>query len=914
MTVGWAAVASPARRVLMVFREDGHVPATRMIEAAVRTSMSGTNGEDFEFYTEYLDVNRFANGSHYRLFREYLQEKYLERRPEVMVTVLTPAFDLAGVPPGELLPGVPVVFIAVTGTALPSRSLGSNVTGIVARPDFSGTLGAMMRLQPETERVVVIGGVTSSERALVAQVELAAERYEGRLKFEFWTNRPIADLRAGVASLSDRTAVLFVSLFRDANGAAFLPAQALESLVGVARAPIYVWTDSQLGSGAVGGVVVDYDQLGDWAGGVALRVINGAPIASQSVVVLTNGTPLFDWRAMQRWKISERRLPPGSQVDFRQPNFLESHWRMMLGAAIFICLQAVLILGLLINRTKLREAESVATLTAELSSKFVHLPSSEVDREIEVAQRRVCEKLGLDLATLWQWTDETPRYFTMTHIYRPLGGPPLPERIDAEELFPYAVRELSAWRIVAFSTIEELPTGAVRDREVYRHYGIKSGLSFPLTTGGGELIGTLSFNTVRAERAWPEQIIKRLQVVAQIFANALARKRAEAALRASEARLAAAVDVAALGFYEMRPASGQVFVDDRLRALLGTTLEEEARIYEIWLERVHPDDREPVVEMVRKLRQGEVNTVSTEYRYLHPDSGQRWFYHVARAQERNVAGQATRLLGVIRDITHQKQSEMESQEMRSNLAHSGRVTMLGQLSSALAHELSQPLGAILRNAEAAELMLQMPEPDLAEVRAIVADILRDDRRAGNVIERLRSLLKRRRLELQPVELNSLIGEILSLVQADAAARRVKLECALEQNLPKVRGDRVHLQQVVLNLLMNAMDASAEAASEGRCVQVTTRLTNAHTIEVRVSDQGPGIPGDSPEHLFVPFFTTKANGMGVGLPVSRTIVEAHAGRIWGENRPGGGACFCFTLPTVEPAIEVGTDRQTCALKE
>ena len=202
---------------------------------------------------------------------------------------------------------------------------------------------------------------------------------------------------------------------------------------------------------------------------------------------------------------------------------------------------------------------------------------------------------------------------------------------------------------------------------------------------------------------------------------------------------------------------------------------------------------------------------------------------------------------------------------------------------------------ILRNAEAAEIMLQSSAPDLEELRAIVKDILSDDARAGQVIDRLRSLLKRRSVDTLPVDLPSVIAEVLTLVQADASARQVKIAFATMPDLPTVSGDRVHLQQVMLNLLVNAMDALEAAAPDQRSIQVTALQVDPTTVEVRVADNGPGIPGESLERLFEPFFTTKSTGMGMGLPVSKTIIEAHKGKLWAENGPECGASFCFTVP-------------------
>jgi transcriptional regulator with GAF, ATPase, and Fis domain len=174
------------------------------------------------------------------------------------------------------------------------------------------------------------------------------------------------------------------------------------------------------------------------------------------------------------------------------------------------------------------------TLIADLSSKFVNLPAGEVDHEIEDAQRRVCECLGIDLCALWQWTHDTPRYITITHLYRPLGGPAPPERIDGKEMAPWCLRQLAAGKVVSVASMESLPPEAARDKEVWRHYGVKSALNFPLSAGG-EMFGALTFNTVREERLWPKEIVHRLTVVAQVFANALARKATDEALRRSMA-------------------------------------------------------------------------------------------------------------------------------------------------------------------------------------------------------------------------------------------------------------------------------------------------------------------------------------------------------------------------------------------
>ena len=251
---------------------------------------------------------------------------------------------------------------------------------------------------------------------------------------------------------------------------------------------------------------------------------------------------------------------------------------------------------------------------------------------------------------------------------------------------------------------------------------------------------------------------------------------------------------------------------------------------------------------------------------------------------------------ICRDITSKKQAEMEIRQQRSELAHVSRVSTLGQLTAALTHELNQPLGAILRNAEAAELFLQNERPDLNEIRAILADIRKDDQRAGQVIERMRSLLKRRSLVSDPLDLREVVTDTVALVRPDLQVREVKLTLELQDQLPLVLGDRVHLQQVLLNLILNGLDAMSTTPAEERALTVRVRQKVPGWLEVAVSDGGSGFAPES-ANLFEPFYTTKPGGMGMGLAISRTIIEAHGGKIQAENHEaGGGATFTFTLPT------------------
>jgi signal transduction histidine kinase len=224
---------------------------------------------------------------------------------------------------------------------------------------------------------------------------------------------------------------------------------------------------------------------------------------------------------------------------------------------------------------------------------------------------------------------------------------------------------------------------------------------------------------------------------------------------------------------------------------------------------------------------------------------------------------------------------------------------MGELAASLAHELSQPLTGILANAQAAQRLLAAAPPNLDEVRAGLADIVADDRRAGDIIRRLRELLKKGETRRVLLDLNALVEDVVKLVGTDALLRGVAITLDADPALPPLRADRVQLQQVVLNLLMNAMEAMVETAEPSRAVIVRTQCLDGQMVHVSVKDWGPGIAEEAAVRIFEPFYTTKSDGMGMGLSIARSIVEAHGGRIWATSNPTGGATVHFTVPAAPP---------------
>jgi C4-dicarboxylate-specific signal transduction histidine kinase len=260
-----------------------------------------------------------------------------------------------------------------------------------------------------------------------------------------------------------------------------------------------------------------------------------------------------------------------------------------------------------------------------------------------------------------------------------------------------------------------------------------------------------------------------------------------------------------------------------------------------------------------------------------------------------VDGNFAGYIGSCLDITDRKEADLELQEQRRELAHLSRVAILGELSGALAHELNQPLTAILSNAQAAQRFLAQDPVNLSEVAEILVDIVDEDKRAGEVIRRLRALLKKGETQFQPLDLNEITGEVIDLTHSDVVSRSILVQTELFPDLPAVRGDRIQLQQVLMNLILNACDAMEVGTSQTHRLSIATKSDGNGMLHVLIPDSGKGIPPVILERLFEPFFTTKSHGLGLGLTICRSIVAAHGGQLSAVNNPDRGATFCLALP-------------------
>ena len=596
LTPAMSAAAEPLpRSVLIVAQWDPGLPWYAAWSSAFHATLRGSSPEPVAVYAEALDLSRFPGAQNQENFRHYLREKYREKNLGVIVAVGPLALEFVLSARSEIWSTVPMVFSSVDESTIAQLKLPPDVTGSTLQLKLRDMVAMARMLVPNLKRFALVGEALD-DASVYRNFKQELPLFTDELEFIDLTGLPITEVRKRVAELPENTAILYTAIFVDGAGVAFNPTDALAAIAEVANRPIVISTETQLGHGAVGGLILKPGLVGDNAARLVVRVLNGESPANIPVVLGNYTKPMFDWRQLTRWGIGELQLPQDSEFRFRQPG-------------------------------------------------------------------------------LW---------------------------------------------------------------DQYR---------------------------------WP------------------------------------------------------------IIATLAVVLAQAAMIVWLYLER----RRRRIVEV--ELRQ--------------------------------------RLLEVI---------------------HLNRTATASALSASVAHELNQPLGAIQSSAEAAELYLNADPPNLERVEQILANIRRDDQRAAEIISHLRGLLKKREaIELQEFDVNDVVLDALQFLEPEALKRGVALSANQAEDSLPVRADQIHLQQAILNLALNGMDAMHSCAPGSGKMSIQTALTGESTIEVSITDSGMGIPNDKLDEVFDTFYTTKKHGTGLGLSITRSIIEAYGGKIWAENRPEGGAAFRFTLP-------------------
>ena len=369
------------------------------------------------------------------------------------------------------------------------------------------------------------------------------------------------------------------------------------------------------------------------------------------------------------------------------------------------------------------------------------------------------------------------------------------------------------------------------------------------------------------------------------------RKEAENALRQSETYLAEAQRLSHTGSFGWRVVSGEIIWSEETFRIFGYDKAPSVTL-DMVFQRIHPDDRARAKQTIDRAS-SDGKDFDHGYRLLLPDGSVKHVHATAHAATDASGG--TEFVGAVTDVTARKRAEEELHEAQAGLAHVTRVTALGELAASIAHEVNQPLAAVVTNAAACLRWLDRETPNLDEARGTVRSIIKDGSRAGEVIQRVRGLVNKTAGQKAPLHLNEVVDEVITLVQHELFSHRVLLRLELAPALPLVLADRIQLQQVILNLVVNGIEAMQAVTDRPRELVIQTHQDETHQILLTVKDCGIGIAADNADRLFDAFFTTKSSGMGMGLSICRSIVDAHGGRLSASGNVGPGATFQFTLP-------------------
>jgi PAS domain S-box-containing protein len=372
------------------------------------------------------------------------------------------------------------------------------------------------------------------------------------------------------------------------------------------------------------------------------------------------------------------------------------------------------------------------------------------------------------------------------------------------------------------------------------------------------------------------------------------RKRAEEALLASEEVSRATFEQAAVGMAHVGTDGRWLRVNDKLCAIVGYPRDELMKM--TFQDITHPEDLEADLNYVRQVLSGEIKNYSMEKRFVRKDGSSIWI-NLTVSLVRSDAGAARHFISVVEDIAERKNAEEELMQLRLHLWHADRVAQTAAVTASLAHELNQPLAAILTNAEVGLQVLAGGNPDLEEIREILTDIVEDDKRAGAVISGLRDMLRRKETRREKINLAVTIRRIIEMLHSELLDKQVQFHLELEPD-SLVLADKAQVQQVILNLVTNAVEAMQGQPAWQRRLELTMAHTDAGEALVAVHDSGPGILDDWHKKMFEAFWTTKQEGLGIGLIISRSIIESHKGRLWFANNPDQGVTFYFTLPIID----------------
>jgi PAS domain S-box-containing protein len=732
---------------------------------------------------------------------------------------------------------------------LSTVTLDANTATVAARLDFPGQIEHIRRILPGTTNIVVVLGSSKLEVFLKQDLQREFAVFTNQLGLTWLDQYTLAQMQEEVGRLPPHTVIYSIALLADGAGVPYEYEKVIKALRATANAPIESMCESALGLGIVGGPLTDSLAEGQKSARVAVRILNGERAGDIHVPAPTVTTSIYDWRELRRWNISEDRLPPGSVVKFRGSTVWQRHRFVIVAGGSALIVQTGLIMGLFLSLRRSRKAE----------------------RSVRESEERMKLAAGAAKLGMWEWDFATNKIWVDTRAWGSLGT-----QVDNGSDYAHFMQMVHPDdRDGAAQAVAEAIRGDGHYGHVHRRL---------LPDGQVRWIAAQA----RVEFDAKHKPLRMRGVGMDITAQRLAEERA----RESERQFLLIANSSPVMMWTSAPDKLCDFVNERWLKFRGRRVEQE--LGNGWLEGLHPEDCASCLKIYSEAFDARL-AFTMEYRLLRHDGQYRWIsdHGVPRYDsEKKFMG----YIGSCVDVTEKKETEQEAQRTKEELAHMSRILMLGELAGSLAHELNQPLTAIVSSGEAAQRFMNDGRRSDEEVREALKDVVEQGQRAGEIIAGMRAMLKKDAGQMAAQDINAAIRRVLELVRSDLVIRGLAPTLRLDPHLPPVKGHGVQLQQVLLNLVINACDAmSGMPPGQGRLI-IESRRAAAERVEVSITDSGPGFSDEMLEHAFEPFRTTKPKGLGLGLAICRSIITMHGGRLAVVNNNGGkGATLRFTLP-------------------
>jgi len=825
---------SPDAKGVLLLHEAGgpNIFRGRFNVAFVEAIRSG-NFESLVLYEEAIETQRFPGPQQLQITRDYLKQKYAGRRISVIVAQGAGTLEFAR-ENRALFGNAPIVTIVSPAGLIAPRD---DITGLQGGLWITHTVNLARALLPDTRHVFVIDGARENPNILRGEIERQLKARTD-VDLTYFGDLPLDDLVKRVSALPDDSIVMFVKQTMRTRSQDVDQAEALAKIIQVSPAPVFSQIEEYVGHGVVGGYVWRYEADARRIAEIAQRIANGVR-AGDIVPGRATYATMLDWRQLQRWHIPQSRWPADAIISFRQYSLFEQYWRYLAVFATLFATQGAIIATLWIQRARRRETEAQNLAILQAAPDVMFLQDREGTYLDYHAPSRDCLFVPPERFIGHKMRDILPPH-VLGHVM------PLFER--------------------ALNTSET----------VIGEYDLEVG-------------GSVLRLEARLVQCGDDRVLS-------VVRNVTERTSVQAALVQSERRYALATTAGGSGVWELNLDTNDLYVDPRLKALLGFEDHEIPDRTEGWRQRVHPDDLEMLAARARTLIDGTAPGFELEFRVVHKDGSARWL--MARGSVLREAGRPVSVMGTYTDFTDRKQSDEALRMARSELDRMSRLAAFGEFAASIAHEVSQPLTTIIINTRACLRWLEGPG-NTAHVQETLSDVIEAAKRADRIIRRNRELFRRHIVVARgQVNLNDVVQEVAGLEGDRLRTHSVRLETRLAADLPDIVGDRVELCQLVANLVNNAVEAMVDTDPKSRVVIVTTEVNGDGQVQASVCDAGVGLVAVDLAQMFETGYTTKATGTGVGLSICRTIVEVHGGRIWAVGNADGGATFSFAVPISE----------------